>query len=68
MPRYFFHTLARNRLVWDATGLELPEALSLEDPELTSALWSEAFDKQVWAGRTVVVTDEDGKMIFVVAL
>ncbi len=71
MPRYyfhrFFHTQPCDRLIRDATGLELPEIASRQDPELTSALWSEAFDKHLRMGRSVVVTDETGKVVFVTA-
>jgi hypothetical protein len=64
MPRYFFHTHARDRLTWDATGLELPEIASPEDPELAFALWSEAFDKHLRMSRALVITNEAGKVVF----
>jgi hypothetical protein len=65
MPRYFFHTSIQDRLIWDVTGLELPEIASSEDAELTLALWSEAFTKQFQKGRNLVVTDATGKVLFV---
>ena len=65
MPRYFFHTLIDDRLIWDAAGQELPNILSLEDRELTLALWSEVFDRQVRVSRSFVITDEIGKVLFV---
>ena len=65
MPRYFFHTLIEDRLIWDAIGQELPNLLNLEDRELTMALWSEVFDRQVRVSRSFVITDEIGKVLFV---
>jgi hypothetical protein len=47
MPRYFFHASTLDGLRWDATGLELPKITRSEDPQLTLALWTEAFD-QCW--------------------
>jgi hypothetical protein len=67
MPRYFFHASTQDRLIWDATGLELPEIGSLEDPELTSVLWSEVLDRQFQKGRAFVITDAVGKVLFVMA-
>jgi hypothetical protein len=67
MPRYFFHTSIQDRLIWDTTGLELPEIASSEDAELTLALWSEVFTKQFQKGRNLVVTDATGKVLFVTA-
>jgi hypothetical protein len=67
MPRYFFHTRISDQLIWDTTGLELPEIARPDDPELTSALWSEAFDKHLNIGRDLVVTNVTGKVVFVTA-
>jgi hypothetical protein len=67
MPRYFFHTSIHDRLIWDVTGLELPEIASSEDAELTLALWSEVFTKQFQEGRNLVITDATGKVLFVTA-
>jgi hypothetical protein len=64
MPRYFFHTRSQDHLIWDTTGLDLPEMTRSDDPELTSALWSEVFDQQIQQGRTFVLTDENGKVHF----
>jgi hypothetical protein len=66
MPRYFFHARTQDRLIWDATGLELPKVADLEDPELTVALWSEALDKHVQTGRAVVITDATGRVVFAI--
>jgi hypothetical protein len=65
MPRYFFHTRTRDRLIWDASGLDLPEVTCRDDPELTLALWSEAFDKHFRVSRALVITDAAGKVVFV---
>jgi hypothetical protein len=65
LPRYFFHTLIDDRLIWDAAGQELPSLLSLEDRELTLAVWSEAFNRQGRVSRSFVITDEIGKVLFV---
>jgi hypothetical protein len=64
MPRYYFHTRRQNHLIWDRTVFDLPEVTSPDDPELTSALWSEAFDKQIQQSRTFVIIDEKGKVVF----
>jgi hypothetical protein len=64
MPRYFFHTRAKGRLFWDAFGLELPEVTCREDPDMTLALWSEAFDKHFRVSRALVITDAAGKVVF----
>lgn len=65
MPRYFFHTCTRDRLFWDSTGLDLPDIANPEDPELTCALWSEVLNRQSRLGRTFVVMDEIGKVVFI---
>jgi hypothetical protein len=67
MPRYFFHTSTSDRLIWDITGLELPEIASSEDAELTLALWSEVFEWQLRRSRMFVITDEIGKVLFATA-
>ena len=67
MPRYFFHTSIQDRLIWDVTGLELPEITSPEDAELTLALWSEVLSRQFLKGRALVITDATGKVLFVTA-
>jgi hypothetical protein len=64
MPRYYFHTRRQNHLIWDRTVLDLPEVTSPDDPELTSALWSEVFDWQIQQSRTFVITDKNGKVVF----
>jgi len=64
MPHYFFHTRISDQLIWDTTGLELPEIASLDDPELTFALWYEAFDKHLKMGQAFVVTTATGKVVF----
>jgi len=43
----------------------LPSLLSLEDRELTLAVWSEVFDRQGRVSRSFVITDEIGKVLFV---
>jgi hypothetical protein len=64
VPRYFFHTRTSDKLIWDTTGLELPEIAKSEDQEMTLALWSEVFDRQLRQGRALVITDEVGKVLF----
>jgi hypothetical protein len=65
VPRYFFHThTSSGQLTWDATGLELPEIESPEDPELAFAFWSEAFDKHLRMSVVLVIMDEAGKVVF----
>ncbi len=65
MPRYFFHTYLGHRLIEDTTGLELPSLLKPEDSELSLALWSEVFDRQLRISSSFVITDEFGKVLFV---
>jgi hypothetical protein len=64
MPRYYLRNRRQDDLIWNTIVLDLPEVTSRDDPELTSALWSEVFDKQVQQSRTFVITDENGKLVF----
>jgi hypothetical protein len=64
MPRYYFDTRRQDHLIWNTTVLDLPEVSSPDDPELTSALWSEVFDWQIQQNRTFLITDENGKVVF----
>jgi hypothetical protein len=64
MPLYFFHTCTQDRLIWDATGLDLPEISGREVSDLTLALWSEVFDRQFRRGRAFVIMDAAGKVVF----
>ncbi len=47
--------------------LELPEVSSREDPELTCALWCEAFESRLRTGHPFLVTDEGGRLVFATA-
>jgi len=67
MPRYFFHPCSCDRVLQDATGLELPEITSPDDPELTLALWAEAFEKHLRISQAFVVTDAVGRVVFLTA-
>jgi hypothetical protein len=64
MPRYLIHAHSQNSMIWNTTVLDLPEVTSQDDPELTSALWFEVFDQQVQRSRNLVITDENGKVVF----
>jgi len=68
MPRYFFHTRIQDRFIWDTTGLDLPGISGGDVSDLTLALWSEVIAKQLRRGRSFVITDEVGKVVFVTEL
>jgi hypothetical protein len=67
MPRYFFHTRTERRMLWDRTGLDLPDFWRATDEEMADALWHEAFAKHVAMGGSLLITDENGKVVFVAA-
>jgi hypothetical protein len=54
------------RLIWDMVRLELQEVTCREDPEFTLALWSETVGKHRLMSQAQVVTNADGKVVFVV--
>ena len=65
MPRYFFHSHTRDRVIRDQTGLDLPALARSEDPEMTMALWYEVIIQHIQRNQSLVVTDETGKVVFV---
>jgi hypothetical protein len=68
MPRYFFHVRTERRMIWDRTGLDLPDLWRSQDTEMADALWHEAFAKHVHSGGALLITDESGKVVFAAAL
>ncbi len=67
MPRYFFHHRVGDRMMWDATGLELPDLRMAPASEQAAALWTDILTAQVQRNRILVITDEIGKVLFVTA-
>jgi hypothetical protein len=66
LPRYFFHQRIGDRMMWDGTGLELPD-LGL-DPDQAAARWTEIIEGRLQPGRILVITSETGQVLFVVEL
>lgn len=70
MPRYHFHLWLEDRLIVDQDGVDLPDPKAGQD-ERTGA-------REDWEGvltwmpllpyRTTIVTDEAGRVLFVLAL
>lgn len=67
MPRYFFHHRIGDRMIWDGTGLELPDLRLTPDPDRAAALWMDVLEGRVQPGRILVVTNESGQVLFVSA-
>jgi hypothetical protein len=68
MPRYFFHQRIGDRMMWDGTGLELPDLGLVPDPDQAAALWTEIIEGRLQPGRILVITSETGQVLFVVEL
>jgi hypothetical protein len=67
MPRYFFHLMNGPRVVNDSDGVEHDGdgAARLEAIEMVSELLKESrITGQVWDGWSVIVRDQNGKMLW----
>ncbi|WP_404294306.1 DUF6894 family protein (plasmid) [Microvirga sp. RSM25] len=40
MPRYFFHIHTEHRMIWDRTGLDLPDIRGAPASQMAMTLWS----------------------------
>ncbi len=67
MPRYFFHVRTEHRMIWDRTGLDLPDFWWAADAEMTEALWQEAFAQYLHTGGALLITDEGGQVVLAAA-
>lgn len=67
MPRYFFHHHIGDTMMWDGVGLDLPDpGLKPVSGEAT-AQWTAALARQARPGRTLVITNDVGQVLFVTA-
>jgi hypothetical protein len=65
MPHYFFHHRVGDRMMWDGTGLELPD-LGLEpNPDQAAEVWTDVLAGRIQSYRILVVTNEIGQVLFV---
>jgi hypothetical protein len=55
-------------MIWDRTGLDLPDLCRASDPEMAVALWHEALDRKLQTGQIMVITDRSGHVVFVTAI
>lgn len=67
MPRYFFHQRVGDRMMWDETGLDLPELGLTPDAEQAALLWAEVLEGRLHPGRILVITNALGQVLFVSA-
>jgi hypothetical protein len=71
MPRYHFHIQLADRLIVDEQGIDLPDlrsARGAEADEKAGARWADVlqFTRRL-PHRTTIITDERGRVLFVLA-
>ena len=54
-------------MMWDRVGCELPDLAMAPDSDGAMTLWTEIIAGRVQPGRILVITDENGKVLFVTA-
>ena len=67
MPRYFFHQRVGDHMMWDETGLDLPELGLTPDADQAAVLWAEVLAGRLHPGRILVITNALGQVLFVSA-
>jgi hypothetical protein len=67
MPRYYFHQRVGNRMMWDETGLELPDLGLMPDADRAAMLWTDLLEGRLQPGRILVITNALGQVLFVSA-
>ena len=72
MPRYHFHIQLEDRLIMDGQGVDLPDLRDTQSPdtdEEVGALWADVLQfTECLPQRTTIITDELGRVVFVLSL
>ena len=67
MPHYFFHQRIGDRMMWDETGLDLPDLGLMPDADQAVVFWTDVLEGRLQPGRILVVTNVLGQVPFVSA-
>jgi len=67
MPHYFFHQRIGDRMMWDETGLDLPDLGLTPDADQAAVFWTDVLEGRLQPGRILVVTNALGQVLFVSA-
>ncbi|EIM28531.1 DUF6894 family protein [Microvirga lotononidis] len=71
MPRYYFHVQVGERFVPDRHGVDLPNLMTARGPEAREAhaSWDRVLSFiDALPNRTTVITDQAGRIVFVLSV